>query len=549
MMDHDSDSDSDHSGVELSEQDEESVEEHDEHEHRVQQQSRKRALQHVSTKRAKIQVVKWMVETQDREGMKNLPSKTVKQFPMHFRSSIKANLGKATDWWKKRDDILRAERRGQNPRVVVSRQTNLKRVLQRKAATGRGRKQALWVQWLHNELQDEFNRLRKAGLQISAQVLIAMAKDILRNSEGQFNAQYVDPKSRQLIIEKIDYSWIQHFMAKKNIVYRKQTGKLSVSPAKLEFIEKTVAFHLGQIKREFAAGTLQEDMIENVDETHFLINMDNGRTLGFAGDEKVKYADVVSGSEGITMIIRITGGKNAYIEPPFLVFKNANRSYPVRGVPDNVPGVSYRTSPKAFVDCQLFAEYFRENHAHHRDGRSDRGRERVIFLDNFSGHNNTEELQQALEGLKATLRFFPSNATDLIQPADSFVISKIKDYWREQWNLKKIELIRENHWQDRVRRDGTWSGKLQQPGKQFFLRLAADSVRAVNAQRDANRLTYARKAMIRTGLSLDVDGVWRVEQLYPELQQIVEKYHEEFNGKVVDELDEVHEHAEDEEVI
>ncbi len=35
--------------------------------------------------------------------------------------------------------------------------------------------------------------------------------------------------------------------------------------------------------------------------------MDNGRTLGFAGDENVKYADVVSGGEGITMIVHSLG--------------------------------------------------------------------------------------------------------------------------------------------------------------------------------------------------------------------------------------------------
>ena len=36
------------------------------------------------------------------------------------------------------------------------------------------------------------------------------------------------------------------------------------------------------------SGNLQESDVENADETHFLINMDNGRTLGFRGDEAVK---------------------------------------------------------------------------------------------------------------------------------------------------------------------------------------------------------------------------------------------------------------------
>ena len=47
--------------------------------------------------------------------------------------------------------------------------------------------------------------------------------------------------------------------------------------------------------------------MENIDETHFVINLDNGRTLGFRGDTTVKYAEVVSGGESMTMVIRISG--------------------------------------------------------------------------------------------------------------------------------------------------------------------------------------------------------------------------------------------------
>ena len=51
------------------------------------------------------------------------------------------------------------------------------------------------------------------------------------------------------------------------------------------------------------------------------------------------------------------------------------------------------------------------------------------------------------------------------------------------------------------------SGNLKTPGKQFFLKLASDAVRDVNGQRDRNGLSYARKAMIRTGNSMNVNGV------------------------------------------
>ena len=57
------------------------------------------------------------------------------------------------------------------------------------------------------------------------------------------------------------------------------------------------------------------------------------------------------------------------------------------------------------------------------------------------------------------------------------------------------------------------SGKLADPGKSFFLKLAAEYVRAVNSMKDKNGVSYARKATIRCGLRLDLDGEWQESQL------------------------------------
>lgn len=101
-----------------------------------------------------------------------------------------------------------------------------------------------------------------------------------------------------------------------DLVLRCQAGSLAVSPEKQLYIEKTVAYHFGKLKREFQFGSLIEDLMENADETHFVFNMDNGRKIGFRGDEDVKYADVVSGDEAITMIVCRTGDVHACIAAP-----------------------------------------------------------------------------------------------------------------------------------------------------------------------------------------------------------------------------------------
>ena len=58
-------------------------------------------------------------------------------------------------------------------------------------------------------------------------------------------------------------------------------------------------------------------------------------------------------------------------------------------------------------------------------------------------------------------------------------------------------------------------------------------MRAINNQRDSNGLTYARKSMIMCGMAKDVDGVWKIDQLKPELISICLKYKNYFDGEEV----------------
>ena len=46
----------------------------------------------------------------------------------------------------------------------------------------------------------------------------------------------------------------------------------------------------------------------------------------------------------------------------------------------------------------------------------------ILYVDNCSDHSLTTNVGSALEAIDTELRKFPANATDLVQPADSFVI-------------------------------------------------------------------------------------------------------------------------------
>ena len=97
--------------------------------------------------------------------------------------------------------------------------------------------------------------------------------------------------------------------------------------------------------------------------------------------------------------------------------------------------------------------------------------------------------------------------------------------------IRKHRLIELGAWRSGPRS----SGKLSNPGKIFFLKLAAESVRAVNLMKDKNGVSYARKAMIRCGLGLDLNGKWKESQLFPEMQMIINNHRAHFDGTTVPE--------------
>lgn len=103
----------------------------------------------------------------------------------------------------------------------------------------------------------------------------------------------------------------------------------------------------------------------------------------------------------------------------------------------------------------------------------------------------------------------------------------------QRWQQKKSEMIQAESFSNNPRGgDFAFSGKLHNPGKIYFLTLAASVARELNTRRDHQGITSARKCMIRTGLSLDLNGTWHINQLSPELQAIVKRHPEHFDGKV-----------------
>lgn len=93
---------------------------------------------------------------------------------------------------------------------------------------------------------------------------------------------------------------------------------------------------------------------------HFIINisnLDNGKTLGVSGDECISYADVRLGGEGMTILVQVSGGCIARIEPPLLISKNWDSNCPIRTTADHVPGIAFRTGRKWCMDQTVMQQF------------------------------------------------------------------------------------------------------------------------------------------------------------------------------------------------
>ena len=214
------------------------------------------------------------------------------------------------------------------------------------------------MMWLYHQLLVAFNLFRKTGVKFLSKLLIKLVLLVLLDPTSIYTAQSRDPEDNILLIEKLNHSWVQRFMDIHNIVLLFQHGKLSCSLGKELQIEMQAAHHLGVLQRDFQTDIFDENLIKNIDEAHFVINMDNGCTLGYRGDTIVKYTDVVSSGDSMTMVVRISGGRRSLIEAPMLIFTNGNSRYPIQGLNNNIPGVSYRTRPNGWMDQALFPEFF-----------------------------------------------------------------------------------------------------------------------------------------------------------------------------------------------
>ena len=111
---------------------------------------------------------------------------------------------------------------------------------------------------------------------------------------------------------------------------------------KKETIYREVAYHPGVLCRHFTSCEPSKDNFYNSDETHIQNDFFHNRTQTIKGDENIRFSNVLSGEDGMNLIVMLRGCPNISFCLSILpFFKKTNGYYPISGVPGDNLGIIY----------------------------------------------------------------------------------------------------------------------------------------------------------------------------------------------------------------
>ena len=160
--------------------------------------------------------------------------------------------------------------------------------------------------------------------------------------------------------------------------------------------------------------------IYNVDETGMSLDQKPPKVVVKKGQKKVRYRTSGNKSQ-ITVIGCVSAAGQAL--PPFIIFegKYLNTDW-FKG---EVPGSDYATSPKGWVDTEVFHGWFKKHFLKHAVSV----RPLLLLLDGHSSHYQTELIKLARKEDIVTF-CLPPHTTHVSQPLDVSVYSPLKSHWR-----------------------------------------------------------------------------------------------------------------------
>ena len=145
--------------------------------------------------------------------------------------------------------------------------------------------------------------------------------------------------------------------------------------------------------------------------------------MDFQDSNRVTCLDVTSGRDCFTVCMSISGGQNSRIENPLVIFQNSNGNYPTADIPDDIDGVTYRSSRKGWMTAQMFANYFSDPSIIQPLANN---WTRTLWIDSCRIHRESIEHVDALQLSRTELKRFKANCTFTAQRLDQFLLRTFK---------------------------------------------------------------------------------------------------------------------------
>ena len=190
--------------------------------------------------------------------------------------------------------------------------------------------------------------------------------------------------------------------------------------------EETMQAYFDLLKEVLLEHSLMDSPchIYNVDETGIPLNHHPPKVVTRKGQKKIRSR--TSGNKSQITIIGCVNAAGSHI-PPFVIFdaKNLNHDW-TKG---EVPGTTYGTSQKGWVDTQLLKGWLTDHFLHFAMS----ARPLLLLLDGHSSHFQPELIQYAKEH-DIIIFCLPPHTTCESQPLDASVFRSLKQHWQNVSN-------------------------------------------------------------------------------------------------------------------
>ena len=233
--------------------------------------------------------------------------------------------------------------------------------------------------------------------------------------------QHVAKEKGVLRKEKISAGWFRRFRERQPDVSLRKGDSMAL--VRFHCTDKeTIGSYYDLLETVMEENDLWDKpgQLYNVDETGMPLDPPKLRVCARKGQKKVRQRG--SGNKSQITVVSC-GSATGHVIPPFVIFEGKNFNH--QWSEGEVPGTMYGTSPKGWIDTELFQHWFTDHFLRHAPA----ARPLLLLMDGHSTHYQPEVLRQAKEN-GVEMFCFPPHTTADSQPLDVGVFGPLKVNWR-----------------------------------------------------------------------------------------------------------------------